>query len=135
METIFGVVLTDPMAFGVTGRDRGEEWGLLIPRLIEVPELRGYRAHGRDSKIEREQVSAPSGEQARAERRAEFESNPKLPYRKSRQPQPNVKIAFSRWVFSIFSRNHHMAAHRVSVKIDHHNVGLQNRVVIGWMER
>ena len=56
METIFGVVLTDAMAFDVTGQDREEELGLLIPRLLEVPELRGYCAHGRDSKVE---LSAP----------------------------------------------------------------------------
>ena len=61
METISGVVLTDTMAIDVTGRDREEEQGLLIPiRFLEVPELRGYRAHGRDSKVKR--VSAPRWE-------------------------------------------------------------------------
>jgi hypothetical protein len=46
METIFGVVLTGAIVFDVNGRDREEEQGLLIPiRLLEVPELCGYRAH------------------------------------------------------------------------------------------
>jgi hypothetical protein len=46
METVFGVVLTRAIVFDVNGRDREEEQGLFIPiRLLEVPELCGYRAH------------------------------------------------------------------------------------------
>jgi hypothetical protein len=52
METTFGAVLSRAIASDVTGRDREEEQRLLIPiRLLEVPELCGYRAHGRDSRL------------------------------------------------------------------------------------